>query len=395
MTFDFDILNLWRGIIMNYFFGFDTKLNGKIDWFFNFNHLFLITFVVGFIVACLFLFHAKSEKGKKVTKISLACILAVLEIGRTVYKLAEHLASNGTMANFNWWWNISFQMCAIMCWTTVITLVLSAVLKKDNKILGYLYNILFGCAMLGGALTFCYPDCMSADRAFLHFVNIQTVVVHSLLIFVPIYLIKIGEFKVEFKNIWKVFVGFILVGSLAMTASLISGQNFAYSLKFNLINLGIAFPWHLPVVMMLLFAMDLLLYGSFELVRLIGRKLKKQEKIIIEKNNISKLNKAIYTVWNVCSIVFGVLLILGIAALIKQPKTIYGIFCLLGIVYTAINLVFAERFKDSIINDSKQSKKATILQIVLTFIFVLPVGITLLVKELRVRNELSRLANRR
>ena len=64
---------------MDYFFGFDTKLASKVDWFFNANHLFLLLWVAGFIVACCFLFSAKSEKGKKVTKLVLAGILFVLE----------------------------------------------------------------------------------------------------------------------------------------------------------------------------------------------------------------------------------------------------------------------------------------------------------------------------
>ena len=70
----------------SYFFGFDNTLSGSIDWFFNLNHLFLICFVALFVVVCCFLFSAKSERGKKITKIALAVVLLVLEIGRFVYE---------------------------------------------------------------------------------------------------------------------------------------------------------------------------------------------------------------------------------------------------------------------------------------------------------------------
>ena len=372
---------------MDYFFGFDTKLASKVDWFFNANHLFLLLWVAGFIVACCFLFSAKSEKGKKVTKLVLAGILFVLEVGRTVYKYLLHLHNGGTASNFNWWWNISFQMCAIMCWTTIATLILSAFLKKDRKILDYLYNILFGCALIGGFLTFCYPDCISADRPFLHFLNIQTITVHALLIFVPIYLIKIGEFKVQLKNIWKLFVGFVYIGSIAMSASLISGNNFAFCLKFDLFDLGLPFPWHLPVVMIVIVSLSAINYSVFELVRYIKnrKRTSNETKVTTQK---SKLGIAIYVTSIVTSIVFGMAIMLGTAALIgKDANSIFGLFCLLGLVYTILWLIFAENFKKYMyqsLDYTKKSKNITLL--ILSFIFNLPVGILYLIKYTKDKN---------
>lgn len=380
---------------MNFFFGFDVRLKEAIDWFFNLNHLFLLLWVAGFIVLCCFLFHAKSEKGKRATKISLAVILFVLEVGRTIYKYLMHVHNGGTASDFNWWWNISFQMCAIMTWTTIVTLILSACLKKENRFLQYLYNILFACAMIGGILTFCYPDLLSADRPFLHFENIQTVTVHALLIFVPIYLIKIKEFKVEFKNFWKVFVGYVFIGCVSMTASLISGNNFAYALNFDLIDLGLPFPWHLPVLMLILSAFSAVIYGIFELIRYLrGKKvsaLAPQSEVEQKEENVSnvqvksKLSLALYIVSIVSAIVFGTLILLGEASMIgKDSKTLLGLLCLLPLVYMILMLVFAEQNKKYISGEfDKSNYKKHITLISLTFIFCLPVGIIYLVKYLR------------
>ena len=370
---------------MNYFFGFDTFLDGEMDWFFNLNHLFLILWVAGFIVLCSFLFNAKSEKGKRITKIVLAIILLLLEIGRIVYKYQLHIHNGGNASNFNWWWDISFQMCAIMCWTTIATLILSVCLKKNNKFLQYLYNILFGCALIGGALTFCYPDCMSANRPFLHFLNIQTVTVHALLIFVPIYLIKIKEFKVEIKNIWKLFVGYVFIGSVSMTASIISGNNFAYALNFSLFDLGLPFPWHLPVVMIVLILLSTIIYAIFELIRLVKRKIAKEERVVATIANKSKLSVAIYVVSIATAIIFGMLILLGTASLIgKDDKTMCGLFCLIGLVYMILMLVFAENNEKYILsNFDGENKTKHIALIALTLIFDLPVGILYLIKYTR------------
>lgn len=369
---------------MNYFFGFENTLSQNIDWFFNLNHLFLICFVALFVIICFFAFHAKSEKGIKATKIALACILFVLEVGRTIYKYLMHVHNGGTTDNFNWWWNISFQMCAIMCWTTIITLILSVCLKRENKFLQFLYNILFGCAMIGGILTFAYPDCLSENYPFLHFVNIQTVIVHALLIFVPIYLVKVKDLKVDIRNIWKVCVGYVYIGCVAMSASLISGNNFAYSLSFDLVDLGLPFPWHLPVIMLVMVAFAAVFYGAFEIVRFVKRKKGKLNVSEEEKMHLNKFDLAIYIVSNVCAILFGALIMLGTASLIGSPSTWLGVLCLLGLIYMILMLVFAEKFKKNI-NDEKvmQDKNLQITFVVLTFIFALPVGILCLIRYLK------------
>ncbi len=376
---------------MNYFFGFDNVLQQDVDWFFNINHFLLILMVAAFIVSWYFMLSAKSEKGKRVTKIGLACVLFVLEISRIIYKYLMHLHNGGNASNFNWWWNISFQMCAIMTWTTIITLILSATLKKENKFLQLLYNILFGCAMIGGFLTFMYPDCITSNYPILHFVNIQTILVHALLIFVPIYLIKTKDFIVEIKNFWNVFVGYVYVGAVSMTASLISGNNFAYSLNFDLVDLGLPFPWHLPVVMIVISCISLIIYGVFELAYYIRKKRNNQNnettKNKIETNQLGLL---LYIVSIISSVLFSMLIILSTAYLIGQAKTLLGLLCLLGLIYMILMVLFSNQIKQYIYTQfDEKDKEKHIVYIVLTFIFALPVGIIYLIKYINDKKELN------
>ena len=371
---------------MDYFFGFDNYLSQNIDWFFNFNHFMLIIMVAAFIAGCYFLLSAKSEKGKKITKLVLASVLFILEIGRIIYKYLLHVHNGGNASNFNWWWNISFQMCAIMTWTTIITLILSAFLKKENKFLQLLYNVLFGCALVGGFLTFMYPDCISNNYPILHFINIQTIITHALLIFVPIYLIKTKDFKVDIKNFWNVYVGYVFIGSVALSASLISGNNFAYSLNFDLVDLGVAFPWHLPVIMIVISAIALVLYGCFELAYYIKRKHNKNEKEIglpAERKEYNKIGLALYIAFVASAVLFGGLISLSTASLIGEQKNALGLLCLLGLVYMILMLIFANQIKNyiNIKFEDKDKIKHTVF-VVLTVIFALPVGIIYLIKYL-------------
>lgn len=303
-----------------------------------------------------------------------------------IYKYLLHVHNGGDASNFNWWWNISFQMCAIMTWTTIVTLILSAFLKKENKFLQLLYNILFGCALVGGFLTFMYPDCISNNYPILHFINIQTIITHSLLIFVPIYLIKTKDFKVEIKNFWIVYVGYVFIGSVALSASLISGNNFAYSLNLDLVDLGVSFPWHLPIIMIVTSAIALVFYGAFELAYYIKNRRKKKEgeiKLLEEKQKPEKTGLALYITSVVSAVLFGGLITLCTADLIGAPSTGLGILCLLGLIYMILMLVFAEHIKNYMnVKFEEKDKVKHIVFIVLTFIFALPVGIVYLIKYL-------------
>jgi len=313
-----------------FFFGYETKLTQSIDYIFTLNHLFLLLITAGIICALYFGLHAKSNNGIKITKIVLASILLVLEIGRTIYRYTMHTHNGGTASDFRWWWNISFQMCAIMCWTTIIVLFISAFQKKRGSGLSVFYNILFGAALVGAGLSFIYPDMIAGDRPLLHFLNFQTIIVHTLMIFVPIYLIKTGELKIRLKNIWMPAMGYLGIGAISMTASQISGENFAYALKTNLledIGINLPFPWHLPVTVAIVFIIPVIIYGVFELVYRLKNKGEKPAKEAI-------INKTMY-IFFITAIAAGnvlaVLLLLFIPLMFSASPVgnLLGIFCLI------------------------------------------------------------------
>ena len=258
---------------MNYFFGFGPGregLLGRVDWIFTINHLFLLFIVVGALFALYYGIHAKSKRGIFTVKLVLASIMLVLEVGRIIWRFGEfRYVGIEEFTSWHWFRAISFAMCAIMKWVTITTLVLSAFLKSNNRALQILYNILFGCAMIGGILAFVYPDMIGTQRSLFHFMSLQTVISHILLIFVPLYLIKIGELKIRVKSLWMVLLGYILVGSVAMSASQISGQNFSFALYSPLIRgigLSLPFPMDLLLTFLAVFAIVSAIYAIFELV---------------------------------------------------------------------------------------------------------------------------------
>lgn len=129
-------------------------------------------------------------------------------------------------------------------------------------------------------------------------------------------------------------------------------------------------------------------YGSFEIVRLIRRKVKHETLPAKEKVDCYAMGKAIYILSNVCAILFGTLILLLIAQAIGSPKVTgktsgAGITCLFGLLYMILVLVFAYKNKKYIYEKVTDNKTKHIVFIVLTMIFVLPVGILYLVRFLK------------
>ena len=227
-------------------FDYNLFLEEPVNYIYNLNHLWLVLAVGAFVVGMLFALRGKSEKFKRITMLVIAFILLVLEIGRIIWKVSYLVYVGTPLEEVDWWWNISFQMCAIMTWFTIITLTINALSKKQGKILNIMNNILFGCAMIGGILTYVYPYFISTYRPIWHFSNMQTIITHVLLILAPLYVVKIKIIKPRYSDLWKPMLGYVLIGSIAGMASEFSGNNFAYYFSNGMFDsIGISVPFEL------------------------------------------------------------------------------------------------------------------------------------------------------
>jgi uncharacterized membrane protein YwaF len=244
------------------FFNFYAEPASDYSVMFNLNHLYMFLTIIISLGLLLFFLKRLPKKGQNVVLIICSVMLIVLEISRIVYRALKHYDINGSMAGFDWYWSISFQMCAMMVWFVSINTLIS--LKNPNsKWSQFSFNIMYGVALLGGILTFLYPDLVHTDYPFFHFMNVQTILSHMLLIFVPLYIVVTKRLNIKYKNIYKAFIGLLGAAAIAMTFSLISGDNFMYMKEFSLLSdfgVEIPFPYHLLILAPLAFILMSILY---------------------------------------------------------------------------------------------------------------------------------------
>ena len=241
-------------------FGIDKQLETKINWL-ELDKIILLCLCVFF--ACFLLYSAIQTKNQKrilTTKIVFASLLFVLEIGRIIWYICQANFYNKAL---NVWTTINFHMCTMMVWVNILTLVLSTFVKKQNKFLEILFNIVFGIGTLGGIITFIYPQFINGSYSIFHFRNLQSIITHIILIVNPIFLYKTKHFEIKMKNFWIIPLTFVAVGSISSFASICGKANFAFAYYcelFTALKMYIPVPWHILTVMLILCLIIFVIY---------------------------------------------------------------------------------------------------------------------------------------
>jgi len=338
----------------DYLYGFDEPVN----WIFTVNHLYLLAFVVTFILVLYWVLPSKNEKAMRITFLVIGLFVAVLEILRIVWAYSYRTAMNLPIDAAFWWWTISFQICAISAWSTVITMIGSSFLRKDHPAMQFMYPVLLGVSLVGAALAFVYPDMIEEYKPFFHFRNIQTVVTHALIIFAPLYFIKTKRYVVKMNDLWKVAFGWFSAICISMSASLISDQCFGFALNCNLmeaIGLRIPFPFHL------LFLGVIMMSISFLVFQLSTFKTHRKGSLVPQRTP-TVLNPKTHHQSTILLLASGVvgLTSLFVIALMVERTSWWGLACLLPIPLTGslLSMGFKLRTRAKIEGSASLTEKA-------------------------------------
>ncbi len=251
--------------------------------------------------------------------------------------------------------------------------------KKENKVLQFFYNVMFGCGLLGGALTFLYPFAINGNYPIYHFFNLQTIITHVLLIVSPILIVKFKDFKVEFKNVWQLFIYYIAVGSIALSASMCGNLNFAFTMFLNWMPLNVPFPYHIFVIMAVLVAFEAVVYALFELFRYLKNK---KNGVVIKKKNISKIDLAI-TIFMYAITLFIACVIYAIIAINvwHGQATLWGLLELFSLVYLVFGTLYSNYYSRYITTRFDTERTAKHILLILCFcVLNLPAGIAYLIR---------------
>ncbi|MDR2822339.1 MAG: YwaF family protein [Acholeplasmatales bacterium] len=331
----------------------DGYSNYLKEYKFNINHIYILLANIAVFLILFFVF-ARKTSNIKIKNIIFAVILVVLEVFRIIFDTSKELyVYNTPFKELNFLKIISFELCAINVWVSVITLFLVS-LKKESKIGEFLKNYLFGIAISAAFLTFISPDNIDGHFPLFHVINLQTLITHMLLFFIPIYFIKTKQFEPHMKYSINALMVSVLTASIAMIGSQLAGYSFAYMTRLQIaedLNIFIPYPFHFIPLIFALYGLTFLNYYIFSLIF----KIKPEETIKTYENRI--------VFWFKVSSIFTGMILLSVVPLFfaKNPVgNLLGLFCFISFIYIGAMIILINKVEN--INNLTQFENLEVKQ---------------------------------
>lgn len=227
-------MNLFEKIL--YFLQKEMETPKPYGWF----HLICIFLI---IVSVIILFNLKNRYSEKQLKIVLfvyGFTAFILELLKQIVWSFNYDASTNIVTWDYQWYAAPFQLC-----TTPIFVSLICLFLKKNKFRDSLLSYIAYITILGSFMTVLLPDSCFTKTIL---VNIHTMWLHCGSLVLSVYLLIVGEVKVNKKsliNAFLVFIGFVFIAQslniIIYNSGILNGED------FNMFYISPYFTTHLPV----------------------------------------------------------------------------------------------------------------------------------------------------
>ncbi len=238
-------------------------------YLFKWPHFLYILFCAVLFAVLMKTLAGRGPKVRRIVVLASTILMLVLKYGGEVifvyeyYAYAEPVSAN-THAFFDWRTLISFQICGIN--NILLPLVVWFDWKKAK-------DFVFGSSILGGLAVILYPSgVLFGDPIAITFPLIRTLLVHFLLFFLPVYLIREGTFRFDIRHWPRVVLGTVLAMAWAMYGNLFvdPAANNMYIMRNPFYGGPIPFLNAIPDGWHILFILVLIALGFLALYALSG-----------------------------------------------------------------------------------------------------------------------------
>lgn len=177
---------------------------------FSAGHLVFLAICIIFGVVCIIIGRKLSDKGKN---IMLICLLAAYIILDMV-KFSRYFLIPGA---FNIKTSLPFHLCSIAFFIYPL-----AVFTKNLTI----RNFIYGVSMPGAFFALVTPDIQGSTFFGFHFVH--SMLAHTLIFFIPIFMVACGFFRPDYKKLPKLFLMLLICMIPAVISNYFIGSNYFF-----------------------------------------------------------------------------------------------------------------------------------------------------------------------
>jgi hypothetical protein len=204
-------------LLVNFFSSEGMDLNPDA-YLFKWPHaLYLLFCLLLFLFLMRFLKSSHQKTHKIVITTSIVLLLFLKYAGEAIF-IYEWVQFGDAISSYSHpFWDIrtfiSFQVCGV---NNVLLPIVIAFNIKPMK------DFVYSSSVLGGLAVLIYPvGVLFGDPLVLTFPMLRTLIVHFLLVFLPLYMIKIDQFRLEPKRWYYTFIGCLLMIAWSMFGNLV------------------------------------------------------------------------------------------------------------------------------------------------------------------------------
>lgn len=212
-------------------------------------HLSIVAIFVLIWLSFIYFRKVWGEREQKNIRIALAIALAVNEIGLHVWSAYWGIWNIQTM--------LPLHLCSVMVWVTVYTAL------TDNRNL-YEFTYFLG---IGGALQAFLTPADASMYDIPHYRIMQTLIAHGLLITIPIYMTVVEGFRPTLASFKRIFIWTNIYMVAIFFLNRLIGSNYLFIAEKppspTLMDALSPWPWYIPQLELVAFAMLFILYIPF------------------------------------------------------------------------------------------------------------------------------------
>ncbi len=236
---------------------FDPNYTGGAFKLFGTGHIIFLLLDLAIILFLIFGWKNPTEKAKKTVSYVLAAILFIWESAFHIWSLE--------IGTWSLTYHLPLHVCSIMVWASIIML-----LTWNYRIYEFAYFIGMGGA-LQAVLT---PE--AGIYGLPHFRAFQTLIVHSTLVIVPIFMTTIVGYRPTWKSFLRVAVYTNVYMVIVYIINLLLGSNYLYLMHkpetASLLDVMGPWPWYILALEAMGFALFFIFYLPFFIKDLRARK---------------------------------------------------------------------------------------------------------------------------
>lgn len=204
-----------KGVIVKAFFAFYDAIEPSCAFpLFGFRHIFiLLVMLFALSVALHTIKRLPAAKSWRIIQIA-AVLEPLLELSHTIWL---YYCGQTQLVKL-----LPLHLCSMQC----VFIPLAIFAKRQ-----ILWDYLYATAVLGGLCGILFPAGVAGVYPFWHFQTVQTVLLHSLLIFIPLALIVTGRHTPSLAGFGRALLVFLPVALTAAVVDFIFGENYMFILQ--------------------------------------------------------------------------------------------------------------------------------------------------------------------